>query len=286
MFGYIIPNLSSLDDAQRTRYRSVYCGLCHALRERHGLTGSATLSNDLTFLAMLLNSLYCETEEKSREARCLTHPLKRHAYVSSPVFEYAADMNVALAYHKCLDNWLDDHNILSRSEALLLKRAYARIAGQYPEKCLAIERWLDEIHQIEAEKQSGLDAPVNSTGRMLGELFRWQRADFWAESLYRVGDGLGRFIYMMDAYDDLPGDARRNRYNPRAEYRAREDFEPMCRDALLMMVADCTQEFEQLPIVQDADILRNILYSGIWSRYVQIQKKKEKQMAKSDDQGA
>ena len=251
MFGYIIPNLSSLDDAQRTRYRSVYCGLCHALRERHGLTGSATLSNDLTFLAMLLNSLYCETEEKSSEA-----------------------------------HWLDDHNILSRSEALLLKRAYARIAGQYPEKCLAIERWLDEIHQIEAEKQSGLDAPVNSTGRMLGELFRWQRADFWAESLYRVGDGLGRFIYMMDAYDDLPGDARRNRYNPLAEYRAREDFEPMCRDALLMMVADCTQEFEQLPIVQDADILRNILYSGIWSRYVQIQKKKEKQMAKSDDQGA
>ena len=121
---------------------------------------------------------------------------------------------------------------------------------------------------------------------MLGELFRWQRADFWAESLYRVGDGLGRFIYMMDAYDDLPGDVRRNRYNPLAEYRAREDFEPMCRDALLMMVADCTQEFEQLPIVQDADILRNILYSGIWSRYVQIQKKKEKQMAKSDDQGA
>ena len=272
MFGYITPSLSALDDAQRARYREIYCGLCHVLYRRHGLTGSLTLSNDLTFLALLLNSLY-ETSEKRGEERCAAHPLKRHSYVFSEPFEYVADMNIALAYHKCLDNWLDDRNLLSRTEAAALKRAYGRVLDLYPEKCACVEAWIADIHQIEERNLKDIDAPVNSTGRLLAELFCW-KDDFWSGSLRIMGDGLGRFIYLMDAYEDLPKDIRRGSYNPLSFYHSDENFETMCRDALTMMVADCTQEFEQLPILQDVDLLRNVLYSGIWSKYVQLQKKK------------
>lgn len=279
MFGYITPNLSILDDVQRTRYRSMYCGLCRTLRLRHGFSGTLTLSNDLTFLVLLLNSLY-EPGEFSGQERCVAHPVKRHNFIVSEPFEYAADMNVALAYHKCMDNWRDDRNILSRSEAAVLQRAYSIVARRYPDKCAAIEGWLDEIHDIEKSNRFGIDIPVNSTGRILGTLFCW-KDDFWADSLRKIGDGLGRFIYMMDAYEDLPGDFRRKRFNPLIPYRNDENFEQMCKDALLMMVADCTLEFEKLPIVKDAELLRNILYSGIWSKYRQIQKKKE-----TDSKGA
>lgn len=274
MFGYIVPNMSALDEAQNARFRSVYCGLCRALRKRHGLLGSSTLSYDLTFLALLLTSLY-EPEEERGEERCLMHPVKPHLYTLSPPFEYAADINVALAYHKCRDNWSDDRNPLSWSESKLLSRAYARVARRYPEKCAAIETWLEEIHQIESENRMEIDAPVNSTGRMLGELFCYQEG-YWADSLRIIGDGLGRFIYFMDAYDDLERDLRKGSFNPLKAYHQSPDFETMCKDALTMMVADSTQEFERLPIVQDADLLRNVLYSGIWSRYVQIQKQREK----------
>lgn len=273
MFGYIAPNLSILNDSQRARYRCVYCGLCRTLRNRHGLTGSMTLSNDLTFLALLLNSLYESDEEKGSE-RCIVHPLRQHEFVTSEPFEYAADINVALAYHKCMDNWIDDHSMLSRGEAILLKRAYYAVSGRYPDKCAAIERWIQEIHDIEHSPSAGIDAPVNSTGRILGTLFCWKE-DFWADPLRRIGDGLGRFIYMMDAYDDLSKDIRHRSFNPLIAEHDRDDFEQMCKDALLMMVADSTMEFEQLPIIQDADLLRNILYSGIWSRYGQLQKRKE-----------
>lgn len=183
-------------------------------------------------------------------------------------------MNVALAYHKCMDNWLDDRNILSRSEALLLKRAHDRVCSRYPEKSAAIETWLQEIHQIESNSNAGIDAPVNSTGKMLGELFCW-KDDFWSDSLRIIGDGLGRFIYMMDAYEDLPRDEKSGSFNPLKLYLPDDNFETMCRDALIMMVADCTQEFEQLPLIQDVDLLRNILYSGIWSKYTLLQKKKK-----------
>jgi len=278
VFGYITPNLAALDDDQKKRFRAAYCGLCRTLRQRHGMIGTSTLSYDLTFLAILLTALY-EPEEEQGNERCITHPIKKHAYTVSKPFEYAADMNVALAYHKCEDNWLDDHSIISVGEAQLLKRSYRKIAAQYPEKCAAIERWLEEIHRIERDNSGGIDAPVNSTGRMLAGLFCWKE-DFWSDSLRIMGDGLGRFIYFMDAYDDLPKDIRHNSFNPLKSYRDNEDFESMCKDALTMMVADCTQEFEQLPIVQDADLLRNVLYSGIWSRYALIQKKKEEAKSK------
>lgn len=280
LFGYIIPNLPALDDAQKGRFRAVYCGLCRTLKRRHGLSGASTLSYDLTFMALLLTALYEPSEEQGEE-RCVTHPFKRHSYAVSEPFEYAADMNVALAYHKCLDNWLDDHSAVSLAESRLLKRSYSRVARQYPEKCAAIERWLDEIHQLERAQSLDLDAPVNSTGRMLGELFCYRENDFWTDSLRIIGDGLGRFIYFMDAYDDLPRDIRRGSFNPLKSLRDRADFEAFCKDAMTMMVADCTQEFERLPIVQDADLLRNVLYSGVWSRYVQIQRKRE-----SDSKGA
>lgn len=278
VFGYITPNLSALDEAQRARYRAVYCGLCHVLLKRHGLTGTMTLSNDLTFLALLLNSLY-EFDECVGEERCVAHPIKRHSYVFSEAFEYAADMNVVLAYHKCMDNWRDERNILSRSEAMLLKNAYRRVSKCYPDKCAAVEAWIQDIHHIEENNLANIDAPVNSTGQLLGKLFGW-KDDFWTESLRIIGDGLGRFIYMMDAYEDLPKDMKSGSFNPLKFYHANDDFEAMCKDALLMMVADCTQEFEQLPIMRDVYLLRNILYSGIWNKYTLLQKKKKEDESK------
>ncbi len=273
MFGYIVINADALPEERQRRFRAVYCGLCATLRARHGLRGSATLSYDLTFLAMLLNALYEPGERAGRE-RCPAHPMKAHEYAVSPVMDYVADMNVALAYHKCLDNWRDDRSLLAAGEGALLKRAYRRVEREWPEKCAAIEAWLDEIHAIEGEERTGIDAPVNATGRLLGELFVY-RNDHWADALRAVGDGLGRFIYFMDAYDDLPQDIKKRRYNPLTGLLDRADYEEFCRSAMTMMVAGATEAFESLPIVLDYDILSNVLYSGVWSKYAFLQSKRD-----------
>ncbi|MBR1560315.1 MAG: hypothetical protein IJ646_08775 [Clostridia bacterium] len=273
MFGYIITNAESLPKERQERFRGFYCGLCRRLRLRYGLVGSTTLSFDMTFLAVLLNALY-EPDETEACERCVPHPFKAHDYVDTEVMDYVADMNVALAYHKCLDNWLDDRSVLSLSEAKLLKSAYRKVSGLYPQKCAAIERWLDDIHVMERSGLQAIDPPVNATGRLLGELFVY-RDDVWADTLREVGDGLGRFIYLMDAWDDLPEDMKRKRYNPLKGYARRADYDAFCQSALMLSVADATRAFELLPIVRDADILRNILYSGVWSKYALIRNKRE-----------
>ena len=274
MFGYVITNAEVLPKDRQARFRAFYCGLCRKLRRKYGLKGGVTLSFDMTFLTVLLNALY-EFEEQSGSERCMMHPLKPHAYIDTQVLDYVADINVALAYHKCLDDWQDDRNPISVVEARLLKRAYSAVVERYPRQCEAIEKWIDEIHAIEKSGVTQIDPPVNATGRVLGALFDWKQGDTWSETLQDIGDGLGRFIYLMDAYDDLPADIRKYRYNPLSGFSDRKDYEEFCQSAMMIAVADATCAFEMLPIIRDADILRNILYSGIWTKYVLIRKKKE-----------
>ena len=228
----------------------------------------------MSFLALLLNALYEPEEEREGEERCPTHPLKKHAYVATPVMEYAAGMNITLAYHKLQDDWLDDKNPVSAAEARLIRRAYDKVAERWPDKCTAIEGWIEAIHRLERANSPEIDPPVNLTGAMLGELFAYRPDDIWAESLRGVGDGLGRFIYFMDAYEDLRADLKRGRYNPLKGYVSRYDYEDFCRAAMMTMAGDAAREYEMLPIVKDADILSNILYSGIWSKYAAIQKRR------------
>ena len=274
MFGYITINPQNLPQERQARFRAHYCGLCRTLRRRFGLAGNATLSYDMTFLAMLLNALYEPGETSGRE-RCFAHPLKAHDDVTHAAMEYAADMNLALAYHKCLDNWRDDHSVVSAAEARLLSAGYEGVRARHAAKCEAIEHWLSVIHEIESgDLNDSVDAAVNATGKMMGELFLWREDSAWSGPLRAVGDGLGRFIYFMDAYEDLPADLRRRRFNPLKPLRKADNYEALCRSAMLQMMADATEGFELLPIVLDADILRNVLYSGVWCRYGAIQRKR------------
>lgn len=86
---------------------------------------------------------------------------------------------------------------------------------------------------------------------------------------------LGKFIYLMDAYEDIDDDIANACYNPFMQFREREDFDDYCKQILTMMIAECSREFEKLPILTHAEILRNILYSGVWCRFEAICEKRQ-----------
>ena len=274
MFGYVITNCKTLSDDERKRFRAMYCGMCKTLHMRYGNIGRFTLSYDMTFLAMVLSALY-EPNEICGRGKCPPHPIKAHDYVLNPMMEYAADLNIALAYHKCADNWQDDRNPAFAAAKAALRGAYRKAQSRIPDKCTAIQEWMDGIGRIESSGTEEIDPPMNLTGKMLGTLFQY-RDDFWSGDLYRMGEGLGKFIYFMDAYDDLKKDVRKLKYNPLKSIMHQSDFEDICKSGMMMMMADSADAFEQLPIVKDADLIRNILYSGVWAKYGYIQTQKEK----------
>jgi hypothetical protein len=271
MFGYITAEYQALSKEDQEQYRRFYCGLCRSLEQRYGNLSRLTLNNDMTFLSILLSSLY-EPEQETRRGRCLTHPLKRREYVGSGACDYCADMTILLSYLKCMDDRADDHSLRGKAGVSALTKPYQTVRARYPEKACRITGYVAEISALEAQGCRNIDLPINLSAKILGEVFCY-RDDAFGEDLRALGEGLGRFIYLMDAYDDLKDDIRKGRYNALRAYRDQKDFEAFCEESLLMMIAECTAVFETLPLEQHLSILRNVLYSGVWMRYRQMTSK-------------
>ncbi|MCR5566238.1 MAG: DUF5685 family protein [Clostridiales bacterium] len=275
MFGYVTPVLSALGEEQKLRYRSFYCGVCHALRDRHGQVSRLSLSNDMTFLALLLSSLY-EPETAVSGARCGPHPLKPHTFLSSPMIDYAADMNALLFYYKCEDQRLDDHSLKGKAGKSLFRKAAEDVKHLWPVQAKGVENALTELWKEEANVSPDPDRLCNLSGEMLGAVFVPKQEDPWGRVLRSVGCGLGRFIYWMDAWEDYDEDIRKRRFNPLATWHDRPDYGDFCRETLELLIADAAESFEILPLEQDLDILRNVIYSGVWQRYCLITERKNR----------
>ena len=139
MFGYVIANVDRLREADRQRYRSVYCGLCRALGRGHGLLCRMTLSYDMAFL-ILLHSALDRTELAEEERfRCPLHPAGRRTAFSNRHTRYAADMNLLLAYHQRLDDWADERKLTSLAQSRAIRRSAQEVALRYPRQATASE---------------------------------------------------------------------------------------------------------------------------------------------------
>ena len=262
MVGYLIAAASSLTEEERIRYKATYCGLCRTLKDRHGQISRLTLNYDMTFLILLLQSLY-EPEEKSGVETCIAHPREKREWWRSEISDYAADMNVALAYLNRLDDWRDDGSVLALAESGILKKAYQETAEKYPRQCAAMEQSIMELSYLEKNGIEDPDAAAATFGHLLGSVFVW-REDRWQEPLYRLGDSLGRFIYLLDAAVDLEKDAYKDSYNPFRKYYGL-DNEERFRDILKIFLADAIIQFDFLPLVKDVGLMKNILCSGLWT---------------------
>lgn len=279
MFGYIVVNKPEMKFREFAVYRSYYCGLCQTLKEKYGRTGQMTLSYDMTFLVMLLTGLY-EPETETGEARCIAHPFEKHPTSRNEYSEYAADVNMILTYYKCMDDWLDEKKIGRYLFAAMLRKKHNRIAEKYPEKVLCVYDHLEKIHQCEKEKNSSIDEAAGYFGEIMAELFVY-KDDEWADSLHKIGFYLGKYIYLLDAYDDIEKDRKKGNYNPFAGMYESEHFEEDVKQILTMMMAECSREFETLPILWNVDILRNILYAGVWTRF-EIKHRKRMEQAEGE----
>lgn len=274
MFGYIIINKGDLKFKEYDIYRGYYCGLCRTLKQKYGLKGQATLSYDMTFLALLLSALY-EPEIKKGVTSCIAHPFEKHPTIITPYTEYAADMNVLLTYHKCLDDWKDEKKLGRKMTADMLSGAVKRITEEYPGKAETVETLLSEMAEEEKKGCKDADKMADMFGQILGEIFSYKE-DEWSDELFTIGYKLGRFIYICDAYEDIEDDIKKKQYNPFTEYFWKDDFNEGVGKVLTKEISDCCKTFELLPIINDIDILRNILYSGVWSRYELVKNKRNK----------
>ncbi len=279
MFGYVTINKNELKVRDYNRYRTFYCGLCHCLKRKYGVIGQSILSYDLTFLDILINALYEEPLTDIKKG-CLVHPGRRHEMVFNDITDYVADISVILSYYKAVDD-IEDKKLRKKTVSKALFKAFSRAASEHPDKARAVRDCVEELASYERMREYDIDKVAGVTGKMLSAVFPY-RDDEWKDEMEQVGFYLGKFIYLMDAYDDIEDDLKHMRYNVWRPKINRIDFDAYVENTLTLMMGDCAKAFEKLPIIQDVDILRNIIYSGVWTRYAAIQNKKQKGETEDD----
>lgn len=287
MFGIVLANMDELDESERERYREVYCGICHSLKKRHGQVSRICVNYDLVLLCLLRESLF-ERGEAVSSARCAAHPSKKHRFAQSAEIDYAADLSVALAYHKCLDDWNDDGSKAAKACSSALKRSYARVKSAHPGPCEALEQELRVVKAVEGNLSavdSGdyaqLDdamAEVDDLAKRFGSTLAVAFSDGcgqWEDELAAFGAEFGRFIYFMDAALDRDKDAQSGSFNPfNLCGVSNADVEALLANTLGRAV----DVFERLPLEQDLNLMRSILYAGVWQRL------RAKQSSDEDDE--
>lgn len=269
MFGYVTANSCRLTQEQSADYRGSYCAVCKAIGDDYGQLCRLTLTYDMTFLSLLLEGVYSLPKEK-QEIRCPAHPFKKCTINTSEASDYAGAMNVLLAYYNLIDNWSDDKSLPSLTFAKMIKGKKKRVEKQYPRQSEAIKECLKRLSETEKAGVLNPDIPSDIFGELMGELFVWKE-DENAEALRVFGRTLGRFIYIMDACLDFKSDIKKKKYNPMVQF-AVSDFEP----TLLLLMGECSEAYKNLSINENKDLLENIIYSGVWTRWEQAKGKEER----------
>ncbi len=280
MLGYVMPDKPELKVREYELYSAYYCGLCRSVKHRYGELPRLVLNYDSVFLALILSALEEQTE-KIRTLRCPVHPLKKRAIVfDDAAIDYAADMMLLLAYFKLKDDRRDEGSIKSAAGIFALGNTYKKLMKNHGEKCIMVQSKLNELTDLEEQKCASLDRAAQPFSELMGEIFA---ADALAKDeetlklLRRIGYHTGKWIYLIDAYDDLEENAESGSYNP---LLMQWDYKPACEEMkertefnLLFYLAELSKAWEGLNIRRNSGIAENIIYSGLLRKTEEVLKK-------------
>ncbi|MBQ1901235.1 MAG: hypothetical protein II169_01635 [Lachnospiraceae bacterium] len=281
MFGYVNVNRDELSEQDRKTYQKYYCGLCRELKNLAGTKGQMLLNYDSAFLSILLSGLY-ELPEEEERFFCRFHPMSKKYSISNDAVRYAAAMDIVLSYYNFIDDYMDDGNRTKKRFSEMLKPVYDKIKIEYPRQVKAVEDYIMKLNRAEKAMEPNLDKVSNFTGEVMAELFQWKEDDIWNEDLKNMGFYLGKYIYILDAYEDREKDEKKGEYNPLiAMWRScGASYEVCIQQTMTALMSECAKSFERMPVLMNSGILRNIIYSGVWSRYEYIQLKRRDKIKK------
>ncbi|NLI54979.1 MAG: hypothetical protein GX417_11780 [Clostridiales bacterium] len=216
MFGYIRPLECELKVREQAEYRGLYCGLCKSIGRRYGQLERLTLSYDCAFLALVLLAVTGGAKFSAGNCGPRVYRGKRPIAQPSLELDYAADVNVLLAWYKAADDAADEKSASAAVSRLALLRAYRKAAGAHPSLDEAIGRSMASLRVVEAEGVASTDEPSDAFGRLLADVVL--HAPMLPQSERAAAEwmfyNLGKWVYLVDAWDDRESDAKRGGYNP------------------------------------------------------------------------
>jgi len=274
MFGYVEPDKPELKIREYEVFRGYYCSLCKTIGKRYGILPRLSLNYDLTFLYLLLSATD-PAKGNGKMEPCIAHPLKKRFVVSSDVYaEYASDMNIILTYYSLQDKWVDEKNPVGKAGTIALKIPFKKAKKLHPEKCKYIESCLKKLSELEQNGCDSVDEAAEPFAAMMRELFECGhiKDEKQKKTLGWLGYNLGRWIYILDAWDDIEDDINKQNYNPiLMQYNYKGESIPEFKIKIYNTVnfnltyslSEAEKAYSLLGIEKNKGRLDNILYSGL-----------------------
>ena len=277
MFGYVKTNRPELLVKEDAAYKSVYCALCRTLGKEYGILSRFTLNYECTFLALLILVAKRQESLSFEKKRCCCNPLKKCVYCKNcdDALSYAAGVSEILTYWKIQDN-IEDQRFLrrffSKIAALISRRKHKKAAAKYPQAEEAVAEMMRRQKETETAEEFLIDRCADPTAQMLQKILSIPFEGDEKRILEELGYHLGRWIYFIDAADDLEEDLRRGNFNPfikefaltgeTFEEKRREICE-RCNEVLNFSIPPILGALSLLPNHSFYPILDNILGKGL-----------------------
>ena len=283
LFGYVRPFQPEMRLKEHDAYKSVYCGLCKELGRSYGIFARATLSYDFTFLAILSMSVQKASSDVTK-IRCLVNPLKKCTCCkSSRITKQVTAMAMITLYYKCVDQIQDERSFGRFSARLLLpfaRHAQKKAAAQFPVYDQLAREMMDRQSTVETQ-HAGPDPAAEPTAQYLSSVCQMLSEDpIQQRVLQRFGYLLGRYVYLIDALDDLEKDWKKNRFNPYFKENSLSDLQQYgyqpCVASINGTIGEIAKTFELLDLDEWKSVLSNVVYYGLSNSLQMILQKKER----------
>ena len=261
MFGYISPLQGELKLNELAVYRAYYCGVCKEISRKLGQAARFTLSYDCTFIAILLESI-CLNENNTKMERCPRHPIKKRPVAqSSENLSFVANLNLLLAWYKMKDDWNDEKNLLCLSASGLLKGAADKANHESAALGQSILNGINELSKLEKSNCMDLDAPADAFARMMLQALKTAPYKSANDKIVvpRLAYHIGRWLYIIDAWDDREKDMKNGSYNVLSACNAGKDRAEFLLNCSMNEAIDA---YGLLDIKCNEGLLNNIIYDG------------------------
>ncbi len=289
MFGYVKPLTAELLVKEYNLYKAIYCGLCRTGGKRISRLTRLFLSYDFTALAALRIALE-GAEPKLCKKLCLYSMKKKPALDCDEVFTYTAAAFACLGYCKAEDDVLDEKGF-SRLKKLavrpLFKRMNKKAAKLYPDLYEKVKVHLAELAELEGDSEPHtLDSYADGAAKALAVIASYGLKDTAYAIAYEAGYHIGRYIYIIDAVDDLKADSEKGRFNPLVRHYGSYENAVARTDEIAQTLRASGVRFSAAVGLAEAsvytDILQNIARYGmentvgdIYDKYAYTRKESE-----------
>ncbi len=273
MYGYIRTHRPELKVWEDEAYKAVYCSLCRELGKRYGIMSRMFLSYDATFLAIAVMAL-SNRKQCFVKKRCPFNPAKKCNFLKekSEALAFAADVSVILLFYKIKDNIRDStffKAIAYRILLILIIRPFKKAEKLCPDAAIIIKEYIQTQYLVEEKAAVSIDEAAEPTAVMLQKLYSLNEPDETDRRVReRVGYCIGRWVYLIDAFDDMEKDRKSGNYNPFL-LGSNDNYEKIKGD-LLMTAGEAAKAYELLDIKSFGGIISNIIYDGLYYETLKV----------------